>query len=257
VRRERKKAGLGLNIEGEFGSEQDRRVGAGWDLFAGLTTAARLRGALAFLAIVLLVTTVSACTEERPSGDGAPIEFSIGSLKFRVPRNLLLRMTSSAGGPQISVSVQIEYPTARSTTQRDEACLNGQPPCKLIEVTIYSSSMRSMDEGYENVMKLFEKQPSKGPFGYEFFSLGSEDMPFHLGPDWRGTYYRKVEVGQVFSFVCRDVPKRAIDCHTYSRTSSGAVLLYSFPRDLVEHIDRFDASLRELIDSFVIAGGAR
>jgi hypothetical protein len=219
-------------------------------------TVARGRAVLVFLAIGLLVTTVSACSEDRPGADGA-VEFSIWPLQYRVPRNVLRKMSNSAGGPQISVSIEVEYPTARPTKQRNEACLQGQPPCKLIEVEISSSWTMSLDEGFEPMQKAFNKQPSKGPFGYEFFSWGPEDRLFNLGRDLRSTYYRKVEGEQIFAFLCLDEPKRVDACLAYSRASSGAIVSYAFPRDLLQDIDRFDVKLRELIDSFVITSGSR
>jgi hypothetical protein len=60
--------------------------------------------------------------------------------------------------------------------------------------------------------------------------------------------------GRIFDFVCNEGSERVSPCHTYSRTSSGGVLFYSFSPDLLRDINQFDAQLRELVDSFVIEG---
>src|SRR5215469_4758726 len=60
--------------------------------------------------------------KNRPDQSTAPVDFSVGGVRYRVPRNYLLRMDNWSGGPQDGVTLRVATPSFKPFSKENEAC---------------------------------------------------------------------------------------------------------------------------------------
>jgi hypothetical protein len=192
-----------------------------------------------------------------PSTDTTPVEFSVGGVQYRMPRNYLIKMENWNGGPQALVSVRVNLPDLKPLTEETRTCFTilptARPPgCDPFEFNIEARGMFSADEAFANVRDLFHSQkPIEGSFRYEKYEVGPEDA--------RVEYYRKVEDGRTLLYSCQifdNHGKRDGVCDTIGdRVSTGGELAFHFFLGQLADIDKIDASLRRLVESFTMRSG--
>ena len=198
-----------------------------------------------------------ASAAHRPSFDTTPIEFTVGGIHYRMPRNYLVTMGNWNGGEQGLVGIRVNLPGLEPITPETRDCfekgsLAGTPGCDPILFWINSPGGVSADEAFVNSRNIYRNQePIEAPFGYEKYEIGPENA--------RSERYRKVEDGRTLLYTCQifeNHGKRDGLCSpTGDRVSSGAVIqFYINLRHLVD-IDQIDANLRKLVEQFTIKSG--
>ena len=138
----------------------------------------------------------------QPSADTTPVEFSVGGVWYRMPRNYLITMESWNGGPQALVTVRVNISDLNPMTEKTRACFaaittHRLPDCEPFEFRIEGRGMVSAGEALASARDLFHSQdPIDGPFGYEEYEVGPENA--------RLEYYRKLENGRTLSVQVSD-----------------------------------------------------
>jgi hypothetical protein len=182
---------------------------------------------------------------ERPSPDTTPIEFSVGSIQYKVPRNFIIAMDHWSGGPQPLAVLKVEYPSFQPMNEENKGCFLKTVRCNMVEFTIQPPTFGSLNEGFENRRHLFnQREPEHGPFGFDLYTIGHGDTRIET--------YRKSEGGETSTFECFGAG--ALVCRSFIRTKSGGVIMYNFYRDQLENAEAISIRLRTLVDSFTVGG---
>jgi hypothetical protein len=132
----------------------------------------------------------------RPNSDNTPVEFSVGTVKYRMPRNYLITMSNWNGGPQELVTMRLSFPDLAPITEATRRCVTGPSlwghlPCEYVDLRIGGSGGVTAQQAFENMKSLYRNtRPINAPFGYEKYEIGPEES--------RTEVYRKVEGDQIF-----------------------------------------------------------
>lgn len=143
----------------------------------------------------------SQVVDASPSTDTTPIEFNVGGVEYRVPRNFIITMDNWAGGSQGLVTLRVNIADMKPMTEETRQCfsvapLSRSPGCEPFNFLIEGKPLVSADEAFKNMRHLFRSQiPERTAVGYE---------KYEVGPENAGTeYYRKVEGGQTRLYACQ------------------------------------------------------
>lgn len=190
----------------------------------------------------------------RPSLDTTPIEFSVGGIRYRMPRNYLMTMDNWNGGPQGLVTVQVKLPDLEPVTEETRACfaarpLSRPPECEPLSFTINAPGGPSSDEAFARMKPLFHnKDGEEGPFGYYKYEIGPTNA--------RIEFYRKIEDGRTLLYMCQIFDNHGnrdgICDPTGDRLVTGAVIHFFFRLHHLRDIAQIDANLHKLIEGFTI-----
>ncbi len=184
--------------------------------------------------------------ENRMSMETTTIELSVGSVRYKIPRNYLFEMDHWDGGPQESVSLRVRYPDFKPYSEETKRCMLKQEPCRILEFHITLPQLPSDDRGFESMRDLFRNRtPDAGPFGFELYHLAQNE------------YYRKALPDRVFAFSCFPFDNHGIPdgiCQAHTRARCNGVVAYFFSRQQLEDAERVDTGLRDLVDSFAVGG---
>jgi hypothetical protein len=181
-----------------------------------------------------------------PDTDTTPVEFSVGGTSYRVPRNYLTTMDNWKGGPQSLVTLAVNIPDLKPFSEDTSTCFTEkdilrQKGCEPFSFEIKASIPASADDR----KLLHGLKPTEGPFGFDKFNAGNGDE-----------YYRKIDDGNTLLYSCQTFDnngKRDGICEPVGNTAiGGPALHYSFALNHLEDVDQIDASLRNLVDSFMI-----
>lgn len=224
---------------------------------AALGLVIRDNGAIAFAAV--------ASTQQRESEKGLnaiiqprsestePVDFSIGGVRFRVPRNYIIRMENWNGGPQTGVSLRVDTLNFRPRGKDNAACfallLKNQPPnCSELHIGIMSPRVVASAEGYKNSLARLPNPnapPKQGPFSYEVYDV--KGLRF---------YRKQLPDGYTIVFECLFLrPDMTAPCYTYDRLAHGEIVMFGFWSDKIGDAERLEQNIRRLVDSFVVGGG--
>jgi len=188
-----------------------------------------------------------------PSMDTSPVEFSVGNVRYRAPRNYLVNMESYKGGPQMSVSFELTVPSFEPFSDKTKDCMTKPlaylpPGCFPVEFHIISSVPVSDDQAFHNASNLFHSQtPKQGPYGFELYETGPDDARIET--------YRKDANGHTLMIDCFVHPpsvQRESICSNTSRLKNQNGLEYSFNKNRLQYAEQIDGELRKLLDSFTI-----
>jgi hypothetical protein len=193
----------------------------------------------------------------RPSLDTTPVEFSVGGIHYRMPRNYLTTMGNWSGGPQPLVTVTVNIPDLKPLSPDTLICFTEKPAirppgCEPFSFDIEATGMVSADEAFANMRRLFHSQePIEGPFGYEKYEIGPENS--------RIEYYKKAMEGRTLLFTCQifdNHNKRDGICTPVGdRVSTGGTLHFFFNLRHLADIGEIDANLRKLTERFTVQPG--
>jgi hypothetical protein len=123
-----------------------------------------------------------------PSTDTTPVEFSVGGIHYRMPRNYLLTMDNWAGGRQSMVTIRVNLPDLKPFGDDNRACFTGAPAdrpagCRPIAVVIDPPGGPTAEQAFDRWRDLFHNQaPIKTPFSLDKYEAGP--------PDTRIEFYR-------------------------------------------------------------------
>lgn len=189
---------------------------------------------------------------QRPSESTEPVDFSIGGVRLRVPRNYIIRMENWNGGPQTGVSLRVDTLNFRPRGKDNAACfallLKNQPPnCSELHIGIMSPRVTATAEAYKNDIARSPNRnaaPKQGPFGYDVYD-----------EKWRTFYRKQLPDGDTIVFQCfLDLGPKA-PCYTYDRLAHGEIVMFGFGSDKIGDAERLERNVRRLVDSFVTGGG--
>lgn len=188
-----------------------------------------------------------------PSESTEPVDFNIGGVRFRVPRNNIIRMENWNGGPQTGLALRVDTLNFRPRGKDNAACfallLRNQPPnCSELDIGIMSPRVTATADAYKNYIAQSPDQnaaPKQGPFGYDVYS------------DKGIRFYRKqLPYGDTIVFQCLFLrPDMTAPCYTYDRLAHGEIVMFGFGSDKIGDAERLEQNIRRLVDSFVIGGG--
>jgi hypothetical protein len=194
----------------------------------------------------------------RPSVDTYPVEFSIGKISYRMPRNYLTTMANWNGGPQEGfATITVNIPDMKPFSADTQICfqakpLDRPPGCEPLAFRLYNTNGTSADQAFTNMSGSFHSQaPMEGPSGFEKYEIGPDNA--------RIEYYRKVENGTTRVYSCQifdNHGQRDGLCRPVSdRTATGAFIGYFFNLRHLSDIFQIDADLRKLVESFTVSPG--
>jgi hypothetical protein len=233
------------------------------------------RAALAFCVACLMAPTLLRADEDtlaagraemqkaiislrpRPSLDTYPIDFNVGPISYRIPRNYLTTMDNWSGGPQGLVTVTVNLRDLKPLSEENQACFTVKAPdrppgCEPFSFRINGTGGPSAEKAFANMSQSFHSQaPIAGPFGFEKYEIGPENAGLE--------YYRKTLSDRTLVYSCMifdNRGKRDGLCDPVSdRASSGAVIHFFFNLKHLPEIEVIDEKLRKLVDSFTIQSG--
>jgi len=193
----------------------------------------------------------------RPSLDTYPVEFSVGGINHRVPRNYLATMDDWNGGPQGIVTLRVNLPDLKPYSQETFNCftakpLDRPPGCEPFSFRIYGPggpAPASGAEAFEWSRHLFHSQvPIEGPYGLEKYEVGPDNA--------RAEFYRKADDDRAPLYACKifdNHGRRDGLCNPFGdRVETGAELKFFFNLSHLNDITQIDANLRKLVEGFTI-----
>ena len=204
----------------------------------------------------------SQALRDQLSMDATPVEFSIGGVHYKVPRNYIVNMDNFSGGPQTLVAFKVSFPGFQPYTEATKDCFTLAPlyrpkGCVPVEFNIIGGIAVSDDEGFKNIRDLFLSQtPKQGPNGFELYEEGPVDARLNI--------YRKKTPNHTLIIGCfvHDINRPLVwVCTHESRLPnqnaihymlSGAQ--YEFNGQQFQYAEQIDEGLRSLIDSFTLKG---
>jgi len=190
-----------------------------------------------------------------PDTDTTPVEFSVGGIKYRVPRNYLTTMNNWHGGPQNLVTLAVNLPDFKPFSEDTVTCFTEKDilrkeGCDPFTFEIVAPGDVSASKAFARIRDSFHmRTPIKWMHGYEKYVTGTGDA--------RHEYFKKTVDGRMLLFECQSFDSeggRDGLCEPLgNRADAGPVLHYVFEmRGHLSNIDQIDASLRNLVNSFMI-----
>lgn len=190
----------------------------------------------------------------QPSLETNPIEFSVGRVHYRMPRNYLTTMDNWSGGPQGLVTVTVNIPDMKPLSVETQACFTvkatDRPPgCEPLSFTINAGSVVSAGEALTNIKRLFHFQhPETFLYGFQMYKIGPENA---------GTeFYTKFANGRRLLFACQifdNHGKRDGLCDPVGdRLPTGAALHFFIALRHLKDIAQIDDKLRNLTEEFTV-----
>jgi hypothetical protein len=192
-----------------------------------------------------------------PSIDTYLVEFSVGGINYRIPRNYLTTMDNWNGGPQPLVTLTINLSNMKPFSKESFDCFTSKaterpPGCEPFSFRINAPGGPSADEVLERGRDSFHSQtPMLGPFGFEEYESG----PTNARTEW----YKKTENGRTRLYRCHfvgDTSERHGLCLPVSdAATTGAEIKFFFSPAHLGDITEIDANLRKLVEGFTVQPG--
>lgn len=188
---------------------------------------------------------------QRPSESTEPVNFSIGGVRYRVPRNYIISMDSWNGGPQTGVTLRVDTLNFRPQGKDNAPCfarvLKEEPPnCSNINIYIMPPGVATA-EGYKNNIAQSPNPnaaPKQGPFGYDLYELPGSRF-----------YRKQLTDGHTIVFDCLLRPDMMGPCSTRDRLAHNEIVDFAFWSDKIGDAERLEQNIRRLVESFVTGGG--
>ena len=195
--------------------------------------------------------------QPRVNTDDTPVIFTVGSIRYRIPRSYLVQMDNWNGGKQDLVSIRVDLSDMHPLSLKMPSCHvtdTGIAGCRPFEFKIETPGSVSTEEGFRNTEAFVfpHQKPEAGPDGFEKFEIKSQEA--------RTEYYHKVSGGQTLFYICQFFGQPGHDsgiCYSMSSEIRPAepTLNYSFRTDQLDDIDQIDRSIRALVRSFILPAG--
>jgi hypothetical protein len=193
--------------------------------------------------------------------DTAPILFSIGDVKYKVPRNYIVWMDHWNGGPQTLVRFKVTYPKFEPLDEKNAPCLTlapvyRPPGCVPLEFIVANGGQSAGGGGwavsdevaFNNFRDLFHSQtPLPGPYGFELYETGPENALIAT--------YRKRTPEHLLIMQClfHDSDRRATaTCDNHSRLADHNELEFLLYFDQLQSAEEIDQGFRSLVASFTV-----
>ena len=112
--------------------------------------------------------------QDHPSSSTLPIEFSIDGVRYKVPRNYLIRMDNWSGGPQTLVAFRVTHPGLTPRRIDTQRCLiHSGHPCARLDFFLSKGDPTSDEQSFENAKQLFKSPtPEHDAYGFEEYNTG-------------------------------------------------------------------------------------
>lgn len=189
--------------------------------------------------------------------DTYPVDFSVGGIYYRVPRNYLTTMEDWNGGPQGLVTLRINLPDFKPYSTETFSCFTAKPlerppGCEPFSFRIHGPGGPSAAEAFERNRHLFHSQdPLEGPYEFEKYEIGPDDA--------RLEYYKRADDERAPFYVCQLFDNRGHrdgQCYPVGdQVATGATLNFFFSLSRLKDITQIDANLRQLVLGFTIKRG--
>lgn len=195
----------------------------------------------------------------KPSPDTTAVEYSVGNVHYRTPRNYIVTMDDFTGGPQVLVAFKVTFPGFKPLSDTTKDCLTLAPAyrpqgCVPIQFNIISRTPVSDDEVYSNAQKgTLSPIPKNGPYGFQMYEVGT-DSP-------RTEIYEKHTPDHALVIDCLIIDRlhENIICTNSSRlpNQNGINYIlnggrYFFNGAQLKYAEEIDSGLRSLIESFTV-----
>ncbi|WP_155646092.1 hypothetical protein [Burkholderia diffusa] len=193
---------------------------------------------------------MAATFDNRMSMDETPVDFIIGGVEYKIPRNYLYQMDNWSGGVQREgVSIRVVYPGLKPYSKEAESCILRKIRCRIYEIYMTpanaNNSSEKNSEGIIDDPKI-KKTIKSGDYGYLTYEVGPSDAKQIL---YKRKYHNRLKI-----FDCQpyDIDgKKGGVCHHFARTDSGLVLSYFFEmNDGLRDAAEVDDLISNLIDGF-------
>lgn len=198
---------------------------------------------------------------DRASVDTTLIPFSIGDVKYEVPRNYIVWMDRWKGGPQTLVRFKVTYPKFEPLDRNNTPCMSlaplyRPPGCVPVEFIVANGGQHdggggwaaSDDVAFSNFRDLFHSQtPLPGPYGFELYETGPENARIET--------YRKRTPEHLLIMSCfmQAPDQRATAlCDNKSRLADRNELEFTLYFSQLQSAEDIDAGLRSLVKSFAV-----
>jgi hypothetical protein len=185
-----------------------------------------------------------------PDTDTTPVDFSVGDIAYRVPRNYITTMENWKGGPQKLVTLAVNIPDLKPFSEDTTTCFTEkdilrQEGCEPFSFEIVAPGQNSTGKASSSSNICKGHKPLQGPFGYQKYVLAPGEE-----------FYKKTEDGRILQYSCQvfeSEGKRDGICEPVgNKSTDGPILHYNFALNHLEDIDQIDAGLRNLVDSFIV-----
>ena len=193
----------------------------------------------------------------RPSLKTNPIEFSVGRVHYRIPRNYLTTMDDWSGGPQGLVTVTVNIPDMKPLSAETRACFTTKATerpsdCEPLSFTINAGSVVSAAEALTNIKNLTHNQnPKTSSYGFQIYKVGPESA--------RTEYYTTSENDRILLYACQifnNHGKRDGLCDPVGdRLPTGAAIHFFIGLRHLKDITQIDTRLRRLTEEFTVQPG--
>jgi hypothetical protein len=193
-----------------------------------------------------------------PSLDSTPVEFTIGEVRYRVPRNYIIRMHDYSGGNQSSVGFKVTFPGFEPLTEKTSQCLtktlaDWPPGCMPVQFNVGSGWSRILpdEDWFKYVIREFsDPTPKSGPGGFEVYETGEGNQKQIL--------YKKKTRKHLLLFLCYryklKVPSNGLCNNHQSKLGDGNAIDYDLYIEHIKNAEAIDNGIRELLESFRIEG---
>lgn len=191
----------------------------------------------------------------RRNNDQIQITFSVGGIKYRMPRNYLVTMENWEGGPQALVVLRVNVDDMQPRTDATRTCFDvvpaKRPPgCDPLQFNVNAPGGVSADQAFTNARSLFRTQiATPTSFGFEKYEIGPESA--------RTEYYLRIAKGRTLLYSCFepdvDGNRQGVCRPIGDRTENGAGITFHFPPEMLPKIEKIDSRIRQLVDSFTVA----
>jgi hypothetical protein len=196
---------------------------------------------------------------EQPSKETTPVEFSVGGVHYKVPRNYIQRMDNYKGGPQVIVKFAVTFPGFEPLTDKTEQCIlhtkTTEPqecvPVRFL-IDVLGDTFPTDEDIFERRLRLYkDKTPTLDANGFEVYKGGN------------GRMYRKKTAKHTLVFTCslreddeliRTMGKGSCRVYSSPLPENKAALIYTFQYERVNDAEQIDNGIRQLLESFTIKG---
>ena len=187
----------------------------------------------------------------RPSTDTTPVVVKVEKYTYRIPRNYLVRMFN----PTIKVTIQgYKIPAFEPLTDETRDCfgsiLQGERAgCQSAEFAIefpYTVTHRELLERNSDLFR--NKEPRKGPFGYDIYDIGPENARTEVY-----TKKDKKEDKDIIFFRCQifdNNGKRAAVCNDRFPLIDGNSVHFFFSLDQIASVPEIETGVQKFMEKF-------
>lgn len=209
--------------------------------------------------------------KDDPSKDTTPIEFTVGNVRYKVPRNYIIKMYRHKSGGQSLVEFKVTFPGFQPLTDETETCMTrtaayayDSVDCIPIRFLVSSGSKRlTEEERFNNALKtLRNPQPAPGPGEFEKFEGPHKINQNPSNGKNKIVLYKKMTEKHLLWFSCYftkwDDGKETGVCTNFFSPLPGGDNSMEFAINFahLKDAETIDTGLYNLLESFTVKGGS-